>query len=218
MTSAPLTHVRTWLTQTPVVFPTYVDRISEWWWSQPARVRMVMPVVLLLLAGLLLATFVWRDDTSVVLVATRDIPPGTVLSPADVTRQTRPSRFTPPASVTTIEGVAVHAVAQGSVVTRHHVGDGGASTRVPDGHVAVALHRESLPPFTVGDTVTFVDVRVDGQFVTVSSAALLFHTDADVLWFAVLLDDAAHVTAASHTGRIGAILHQRRETTRTNAR
>jgi len=145
MTDSPLAYVRAWLAKTPVVLPRYLDNFSEWWWSQPSRLRLVLPGVIVLCLAAAIGVNMTRDDTTVVLVATRDIAPGTLITQHDVTTQRRPRRFVPDAYTQNTDGVTLSVIPAGSVLTRHHLGDGGASVRLPQGRVAVASHATFFP-------------------------------------------------------------------------
>ncbi len=212
MTSSLLTRMHSWLSAPPVVLPRYVDRLSEWWWRQPSRSRLLFPAVAVVVAAMLFGATKTRQETVLVLVTNRDIAAGTVVTGADVTTQRRPRAYVPQAHTDSADGVAVGMIAKGSVLTRHHLTDGGASTQLPSDKVAVAVARDVLPPVVLGDTVTFVAVTFDGVATTFAPPATLFHHDMDVLWFAVDPLDAALITAASQSGRIGVIVHPRRGT------
>jgi hypothetical protein len=210
MTFSLLTRMHGWLSAPPVVLPRYLDRLSEWWWRQPSRSRLLLPAVAVIVIAVLASATTTRQETVLVLVTNRDIAAGTVVTSADVTAQRRPRAYVPQAHTDRADGVAVGVIAKGSVLTRHHLTDGGASAQLPSDKVAVAVARDVLPPVVLGDTVTFVEVTFDGVVTTFASPAVLFHRDMDVLWFAVDPHDAALITAASQSGRIGVIVHPRR--------
>lgn len=193
-----------------MALPRYLDRASEWWWEQPSRVRLLLPAlaVTMVVLGAGLATT--KEVTTAVVVATRDIEPGTLIGRNDIATEQRPRRFVPDAPALNADGVAFRFIAKGSVLTRHHLGDGGVSVRLPAGHVAVAVPVGVLPPVSLGDTLTFVEVTYDGAASAFDHTATVMHVDGDVLWFAVHPDDAAPITAAAQTGRISVILHGRK--------
>lgn len=208
MNMLPTSRLRDWLTQSPVALPTYFDRASEWWWSRPPRIRIVV-VCALVVAALSVISFGSRSgDTVTVLVASRDIPAGVVVGHTDVREESRPARYAPATPANTVGQIALVTITRGSVLTEHQVGTPGASVHLEPGRVAVAVHHEAIAPVTLGDRVTFVDANFAGQVLT-ASAARLFHRDGDVLWFAVDPADAAGVSAATQSGRVGVILHPR---------
>lgn len=209
MPRSPFSTLTVWFQRAPILLPKLADRGSEWWWSQPARVRLALPGALLLVAALTALSVAAQDDHVDVFIATRDVPAGATLTATDVTRQSRPDRFVPPSALRTVEGVASQMIPRGSVLTAHHISDGGASAVLGPDEVAVAFARTALPPVSLGDRVTLVDITYDGQARTVATAALLFYQDSDVIWFAVPERDAVAVAAAAHHGRISTIVHPR---------
>ncbi|MEX2532864.1 MAG: SAF domain-containing protein [Nitriliruptoraceae bacterium] len=210
MTFSFLTRVRQWLSRPPMAWPRYLDRASEWWWTQPSRIRLLLPALAVMMVAVGLSFATTKEATTAVVVATRDIEPGTLIGRNDVTTERRPRRFVPDAPAQDADGVAFRFIAKGSVLTRHHLGDGGVSVRLPAGHVAVAVPVGVLPPVSLGDTLTFVEVTYDGATYAFDHTATMVHADGDVLWFAVHLDDAAPIAAAAQTGRISVILHGRK--------
>lgn len=209
MPSSLFAHARQWLSRPPLAWPRLLDRTSEWWWAQPSRVRLMVPAsaAALLILGVSLSTT--TEPTTAVVVAVRDIAPGTLIVPDDVRTEQRPRRYVPEAFAANANGVALSFIAKGSVLTRHHVGEGGVSVRVPDGQVAVAMPAGVLPPVALGDTLTFVDVTYDGTATPFDHSATLVHAEDEVLWFAVSPVDAARIAAAAQSGRIGVIVHPR---------
>lgn len=200
---------RAWLNRPPVTWPRFVDHAGEWWWTQSSRVRLVLPLIAIFLFTVSAGTTFTKETTTTVVIALRDIPPGTLITPDDVATEQWPRRFVPESWTLNAEGVALSFIAQGSVLTRHHLGDGGVSLHLPNGQVAVAVPIGVLPPVSLGDTLTFVDVNYDGEANAFTHMSTVIHTDDDVLWFAVAPNEAARVTAAAQSGRIGVIVHPR---------
>lgn len=212
MPSSLFAHARQWLSRPPLAWPRFFDRASEWWWAQPSRVRLMVPAsaAALLLLGVSLS--MTTEPTTAVIVAVRDIAPGTLIVPDDVRTEQRPRRYLPEALAVNANGVALSFIPKGSVLTHHHVGEGGVSVRVPDGQVAVAVPVGVLPPLALGDTLTFVAITYDGTADSFDHPATLVHAEEEVLWFAVLPVNAARIAAAAQAGQIGVIVHPRDQT------
>jgi len=210
MTSLFLSRASEWLSNPPIALPRYLDRASEWWWAQPSRMRLLWPVLAVMMVMVVLSAATTQEATTAVVVATRDIQPGTLVGRDDITTQQRPRRFVPDAPALNTDGVAFRFIAKGSVLTLHDLGDGGMSVRLPEDHVAVAVPVGVLPPVSLGDTLTFVEITYDGAALAFDHTATVVHTEGEVLWFAVDPAEAARITAAAQTGRISVILHGRK--------
>lgn len=187
--------------------PAVLDAVAERWWRTPPRMRLVIAAAL---AGvtLLLGVASLRPDTDTVpiLVATRDLLPGDVVTDADITTAWWPSRLAPAGVVDEPHGVVAAPLPRGAAVTDRHLGDGGITEGLRPDRSAVAVEADLLPPLTAGARIDLVTADHDGRAAPLTRDVVVLGTDEAVVWVGVDADDADDVTAAAAAGRVAVVV------------
>lgn len=187
--------------------PALLDRVSERWWSLGPRVR----VAVVLASAVLLPLFVTSAEggappTAEVLVAVRDLPPGTRIGPADVAVRHREDTDLPPAATTSLPPDVQTAmlVPTGSVITSHHLSDHGIAGSIPSGRVAVAVASDRLPTsLRPGQRLDLLAGGPDGSGQVIASEARVLANHGDHIWIEMSREEAAQVAGATAWGAIG---------------
>ncbi|ORV45733.1 flagellar biosynthesis protein FlgA [Mycolicibacter engbaekii] len=148
--------------------PTLISRLSQTLrpdWARTVRARRVTAGALVVLAGIAAFRTDPRDDLVEVVVARRDIAPGTTLTVEDVQRQTRPAPTVPDGAATDITAVLQATLAgparRGEVLTdlrllgrRLSEAAAGPDARIVSVHPADAGLLDVVRPGDVVDVVT----------------------------------------------------------------
>lgn len=141
-----------------------------------------------------------------VLVAARDLAPGEALTDADLRRTTWPADLVPADVRRGAGGTVTAPVPAGSVVTERHVGEDAIAAALPPGHVAVPLPRDALPALSDGSRVDLVTADLEARGVRLAADALVLGGDPEVVWVAVMADEAAAVAGAAAQGAVVPVL------------
>jgi pilus assembly protein CpaB len=197
----------------PLRLPAVLDRASEGWWRLPPRARRTIVGAALLIATLTVLARVALSPYGPpvpVVVATRDLPVGPVVSSADVASLRWPRSLVPDGVLTTT-GAAVGstlaiATTSAGALTDRHVRPSGVSTMLAPGTAALPVRRDQLPGLTVGARVDLVIRSGDGTGRTAVRGAEVLALEDGLLWLEVPRGSAADVSAAAGRDALLAVL------------
>jgi pilus assembly protein CpaB len=193
----------------PVPLPRLLDDLAERWWDATPRGRgavglLIGVAVLAAAAGHATATPYGPPTT--VLVATRDLPPGQVLTEDDLRPRSMPSGLVPDGALHAADGVLAAMLPTGAVATAQHLGDGGWAAALPADRAAVAVATDQLPPLAAGTRVALVGTDHDGRTVTLGADAVVLAVEPEAAWFSVDVSDAADITGAAAVGTLAVVV------------
>lgn len=188
------------------MLPWLLDGLSDRWWGLTPRRRATAAIVAVVAAtagvGAASADTPLGPPTTV-LVATTDLPTGTVLGPDDVRPERWPERIVPDAVVTDPAGTLRTALPAGAVLTAGHVTDDGLGAVVGAGRAAVPVPAELLPDLSVGDRLRVIGPAMDGSPEVLADVAVVVALDGVSVWLDVADSDAPAVTAGGLRGTVG---------------
>jgi len=193
----------------PLPLPRALDALAEGWWAATPRARGALGLLLtlaMLAAAAGHATTTPYGPPTAVLVATRDLPPGRMLSDGDLRARSMPRDLVPEGALADAEGVLAAMLPRGAVATERHLGDGGWASGLPADRAAVAVAADQLPRLTAGSRVALVGSDLDGRATTLGRDAVVLAVDADAVWFSVDLAEAVDVTAAGAAGNLAVVV------------
>ncbi|MFO7960759.1 MAG: SAF domain-containing protein [Nitriliruptoraceae bacterium] len=193
----------------PLPLPRALDRLAERWWAATPRARSALGLLIavaILAAAAGHATATPYGPPRTVLVATRDLSPGQVLTDADLRPRSMPSDLVPDGALGTAAGVLAAMLPRGAVATARHLGDGGWAAGLPTGRAAVAVAIEQLPPLTAGTRVALVGNDHDGRAATLGRDAVVLAVEPETVWFSVEVGEAVDVTGAAAIGRLAVVV------------
>jgi len=193
----------------PPVLPAWLDRLSEWWWSRPPRLRVALAVLAVLLALVVVGRGATRSPWGPpvpVLVTAVDLEPGVHVDGHDLRTVPWPAGLVPDDAVTALadlpdEARVRSAVPAGTPLTVRHLVSGLAGL-LESGQVAVAVPRDGLPVVPTGARVDVVTAGVHGEAARVTAAARVLALDGDWVWLGVPAEQADSVATAAVTGRV----------------
>lgn len=198
-------------------WPPAVDAALERWVAAGPRLRVVVATgvaALVLVSAAAIAPARWGGAVEVV-VATRDLDPGTVVAPGDVTLADLPARVVPHDALVTLEaaiGIGLrHPVAAGAPLLARAGADGGLAGLVGPGRVAVAVPADLLPRLEPGDRVDLTGTDEVGAGRVLAAGARVLRLDEATVWLEVERPAATAVTAAVAWGGIGVAVLADRE-------
>ena len=166
----------------------------------------VLVTVVLLAAAIGHAAATPYGPPTTVLVATRDLLPGDVLTDADLRRRTVPRDLIPDGALRRADGVLAAALPRGAIATDRHLAEGGVTASLPVGRVAVAVASERLPTLTAGMRADLVGADHDGRATTLGRDAIVLAVEVDTVWFAVGAEEAVDVTGAATIGSLAVVV------------
>lgn len=143
-------------------------------WRRTQFLRRVVAAALVLLAG---ALWLHGEDTVPVMVATRDLPAGHVLTAGDTRLAKVPPKWVPSQTTLEVEGATVvSAVARGEVLTLPRMVHEGTAADLLDNEDATLvpitlLNKEVIPLLRYGDTVAVLSSAEDGSAVVIAQGA-----------------------------------------------
>lgn len=192
----------------PPALPGVLDDLAERWASLPARARLAVGVgaalVLLVLSGAGAARSPWGPAVEI-LVATRDLPAGHVLTHEDLERASWPAALAPSTPVETTGRTLTVGLPAGTPVTADHLGDGGLSGQLHQAEAAFPLSLEGGAMLRPGQIVDLVAGDAGGGGLRLSSAARVLAVDGGTTWVAVDRDDAPGLAGAAARGQVVAV-------------
>jgi Flp pilus assembly protein CpaB len=193
----------------PPVLPAWLDRLSEWWWGRPPRLRTVLVAVAILLGLVVIGRGAtrspWGPPTQV-LVATADLEPGTPIDGDRLRAAQWPGGLVPDDAIIAVADLPDDArvrsnVPAGTPLTARHLVTGLAGLVAP-GHVAVSVPRDGLPIVPTGARVDVVTAGVHGEAARITAGARVLALDGDWVWLGVPAEQADAVATAAVTGRV----------------
>jgi len=198
----------------PVHLPGLLDGIAEGWWRLAPRVRATLSVLAVLAAlGAVLLRIALSPygPPTTVLVATVELPAGTVPGPSDIATARWPRGLLPAAAPATRDDLngtrLTKDITAGTVVTRAHLRDDGPLAGLAAGAAAVPVPTAMLRGVAAGSRVDLVGVAGDGSGRAIAREARVLAVDGDTVWLEVTRERAADVAAAALRGTLsGAVL------------
>lgn len=189
--------------------PRVLDGLAERWWAATPRARGALASLIgvaLLAAAAGHATATPYGPPTTVLVATRDLPPGQVLSDDDLRPRSMPADLVPDGALDAADGVLAATLPRGAVATDRHLGDGGWAASLPADRAAVAVAADQLPPLTAGTRVALVGTDHDGRAATLGRDAVVLAVEPEAVWFSVDIGEAVDVTGAAAVGNLAVVV------------
>lgn len=193
----------------PFALPAALDAWSERWWAMPPRARgllLAFLVVLALVAGTSHVAATPYGPPTTALVAVSDLAVGHDLDRSDVRQVDWPEDLVPEAAAHEASGRLAAALPTGSVLTDHHLTDGGAASQLATGMAAVPLPADLLPTLAPGHVVDVIGADVTGDPSVLAHEAQVISTDGVDVWLAVPRDRAPSVAAAGASGTITVVV------------
>ena len=195
---------------TPPALPRSLDDAAEWWARRTPRTRLALAamaaLILLAMAGAGAARSPWGEARTV-LVAGRDLAPGTVLAPGDVRAADWPARLVPDDALTELPagdatGVLVVGAPAGTLLTARHLGRAGLAAGLPASRAAVPVTVPDGVTLAAGQRVDLLAGDRDGTGRLLAADARVLRVEAGTVWVDVSRDDAPDLAAASDWGAI----------------
>jgi len=141
-----------------------------------------------------------------VLVATRDLSPGHVLTDADLRPRSMPEDLVPHGALDVAAGVLAALLPRDAVATTRHLGDGGWAAGLPADRAAIAVAVDQLPPLTAGTRVALVGNDRQGRAAILGRDAVVLAVEPEAVWFSVEVGAAVDVTGAAAVGSLGVVV------------
>lgn len=189
----------------PLVLPPWLDALSDRWWGLTPRTRAIAVLSLVVLTAVLATIRVAASPYGPpvpVLVATEDLPAGTVLG-AEVLRTERwPEELAPPGAHSEPTGTLVAPLPGGAILTGGHLTEDGVGGMIDPGQAAVPVPAELVPELGIGTLVQVVASGPDGAGLVLADRAEVVATDGTTLWLATSERVAADVAAAGLRGTV----------------
>jgi Flp pilus assembly protein CpaB len=190
-------------------WPPALDAALERWVAAGPRVRLAVVVgaaTVALVAAAAIAPARWGGAVTVV-VATRDLDAGTVVTAADVTVDRLPARTVPPDALRTLDAAVGaglrHPVAAGAPLLARSSASGGLAGLVAPGRVAVAVPVDLLPALAPGERVDLTGTDEVGAARVLAAGARVLRIDDATVWLEVERPAATAVTSAVSWGSVG---------------
>jgi hypothetical protein len=193
----------------PLVLPSWLDALSERWWARTPRARALALLTLAVLAAVgvsaRLAASPYGPPVPV-LVATSDLPVGTVLGEDHVRTERWPGDLVPDDGRDEPVGTLTAPLPAGAVLTTAHVTDDGLAGMLAPGQAAAPLPADLVPHLSTGTEVQVVTGGTDGVGVVLADRAAVIADDGTSLWLAVPVHAAADVAAAGSRGTVSLVV------------
>lgn len=189
----------------PLVLPPWLDAVSDRWWGLTPRTRAVAVLAVVVLVAVLAAVRVGASPYGPpvpVLVATHDLPAGTVLGEEVLRTERWPQELTPAGASAAPSGTLVAPLPAGAILTGTHLTEEGVGGMIAAGQAAVPVPAELVPDLGVGTLVQVVASGTDGTGVVLADRAEVVAADGVMLWLATSERVAADVAAAGLRGTI----------------
>jgi Flp pilus assembly protein CpaB len=199
----------------PFVLPSWLDALSDRWWGLTPRIRASVVVAMVLVVAVAATARVAASPYGPpvpVLVATSDLPTGTVLDEGVLRAERWPAQLAPDGGRTDPSGTLTAPLPAGAVLTGAHVTEDGVGGMVGPGRAAVPLPAELVPELAVGTVVQVITSGPDGGGIVLADRAEVVAADGAALWLATPELAAADVAAAGLRGTVALAVVQDRPT------